>query len=395
MRDLERLLKMIVKKNPSTAKDSLPESYATDDLELLEMQKQLGNQWTLGILEQQEKEEKKKDEELTRHLATPIKENKKQQDKPLRQFIPRHGDVKKEDFPKKMSELVLPKGIVHVGCELDKKKLVLVTEEKRDDQKKEPLRSEQKSVYKNRPQKRDEGSQDQIAQDWKKGSVAIVDNLNKKSSRILGAVKKQVESEENSGNLAEVFPFLAQKKEETEKQQLLREKSQFNPLFGKEGGSNKASRKAELEKKIAKKNELAEKKKFKEGELSKKLTKDLEKVKKAPQKLSQDDFFGLLWKKRRREAEGKGPDWSYAWLGTEQEQKEKQKVKQRKKKTKKGWGLLGAALAIKKTKDKPRKKKRESGRKRGWGWVAGLLGRQSNKSRKKKKASRKKKGGTA
>lgn len=263
-------------------------------LEILTMQQKMGNNLTARLLECQE------DDELSTNLSLPIKEKKEDGSRPLTQLRPRHGAPEKEEYPQKIGELATKTGIAHVGILKKEKQVVLVTEEKRDDQKKEPLHNQQKGVYRDSARKKSEGSQLQLSQDWEKGAVAIIDNADKKAGKILGATRKSMEKAADSGNLKNVFPCLDQKKEEREKDLLQQQCGGLNRVGSTGDDKGRDGDKKKFNQKISKKNTISTQKKTQERELGRKLGETLQMVKELPQQLRNEDFYDLIWQKRRK-----------------------------------------------------------------------------------------------
>jgi len=339
-----------------------PESVVShESQEILKLQKQMGNRWTAGMLEHQEqkqelKQEQEKqeqeDKKLIQHLSLPIKEKytaekkepkiedhqKNQKEnvaqpwfsrplnrsaQPLKQFPPRHGAVKREEYPLKLGELTLPTGVTHLGSgsinkrsksrdsssqntEKDNKRklrTVLVTEERREDHQKKPIRNEEKKVYRSNSQTKRSGSQVQYAHDWQNGAVAITDDLDKSTGKLLRTTKKQITKSPKSGNIKKVLPCLDQEKETKEKEQLQLTRSKLNLSDQASRHSRHYQEKTKIDRTIDRKNRIVAKKKNKESELSKKIDTGLKHIKAAKSKLSDDDFFGLLWQKRRKKTE--------------------------------------------------------------------------------------------
>jgi len=296
LREIGELLKKITKESNFKANNSAMsmDMAINDQLELLIMQKKYGNSLTAMMLDYQE------DDELISKLALPIREEKEH----IGQAMKQYENTDNGGQPESLGQLILPTGLIHLGCDKKEEQLILVTEESREDKRAEPLHNYQKKVYRNKPIEKSENSQIGISQNWQDGSVAIIDNLNKKPNKVLQTTKKLIDKEEESGNLKKVMPFLNQKKEIEEKKELATARVRLNLTSSPKTEEGEVSRvKAEVEKRIDKKNLIIDKKKSKEIELSKKINYSLNKIRDFPEKLTREDYFNLLINKRRKKME--------------------------------------------------------------------------------------------
>ncbi len=366
-----------------------------DNLEILKMQEKIGNRLTAAILEQ------KADDELIKNLTVSAKEEVKEKGKAMRQLMPCHGNVDNKELPEKILELVFPAGIVHLGYDKREKQVVLVTEESSVDKRKVPLYNSQKVVYKNRPHMKRDGSQFYIAQDWTRGSVAIIDSIDKKMGRILSTFKKMVEREREGkreiGNIKYVLPFLDQNKEVVEIRRLQEIKAQLKISLnrGTEDRGITSRKKAEVDKLISKKNTIAEKKKSREEEFIKKLRIGFKIDKSSSQKTGSNERLLILQQKRRRrrkEEEEKGIGLGAWWLSQEKEQKDKRKKEQEKRQERKQEEKGKKGQQKKDKEEKERRHQEEKSRSR-WGYLAGSwpgVKRKEEEEEKKKEQKKQK-----
>ncbi len=219
-----------------------------------------------------------------------------------------------EDYPEKLGELALSSGLVHIGCHKKDRKIILLSQEIRDDQHKEPLQNSQKIVSNTKPSEARESSQAAISQDLDKGAVAIADSITKKPKKVIETTKRLVAKKEKSGNLKQVMPFLDQGKEKREIKHLQTIKKQLT--------ATDAQQASVIQKKLSNKDIIAEKKKAKEMELSKKIERSLKKLKKDTVQPTSDDFFDLLFTKiRKKSEEEQGSEQDGQWQEGEEEQK--------------------------------------------------------------------------
>lgn len=299
MRDGELLMSKDKESNIKLKDDiKFMENRGKDEQELLLLQQTWGNQHVVMLLDSQE------DDELIKSLSVPMKEKIANKGKAMKQLQPGQS-APQEEYPEKLGELVLPTGLIHVGCDRKNNQVVLVTEENREDQKKEPLHNNQKMVIKNKPGEKDENSQVLLSQNWKNGAVAIIDNLEKKPKKIIQNTKKIVAKEEESGNLKQVLPFLDQDREKKELQQLKKQLDLTNEQQKAAKADKKTAKVKEgVNRSIAKKNIIADKKKSAEMELSNKIEHSLKNIKSASvQAPVKEDYFELLFAKRRKKPE--------------------------------------------------------------------------------------------
>ena len=294
LHEQSELIKEPLKRNKATKDTNVfLKSKNQNELDLLVMQKMVGNQMTAMMIEDQE------DQKQIRDLSAPVKERALKTGSIMKQYETGEPTTDKEEHVEKVGELTMPTGLVHVGCDQQEQELILVTEEKREDNREEPLHNSQKQVNKNKPEYKSEHSLTIQSQNWENGAVAIVDALHKSASRVINTTKKMLKREE-TGNLRQVLPFLDQDKETQEKQHWTIVNEQLKQIGKNQLEQDVQAARSGITNIIDNKNRIIDKKKSKQQEFSKKVDRGLNEARSKPIQLVKDDFLGLIVSIRRK-----------------------------------------------------------------------------------------------
>ncbi|KAB2951958.1 hypothetical protein F9B85_10395 [Heliorestis acidaminivorans] len=280
MHELDKLLKILAKHSRNDSRNDLVhKTNAT--------KKEDPGALLLMLLDDQELEQ---DKQQASELATPIRRRTINQQEP--NYL-----------------LSLPTGQIHIRYDEESHSRKMVTTERREDNKTEPLRSEQQRVHSDKSKQKRYETMKTYSHNWNDGAVATAGPLN--SDKATKIIKRFLKKEEDVGNLRRVAPFLDQKKEEQDGS-LAREVKKEMKLSSR--------LRTKIDQKIHSTDRVIGQKKSKEQEFIQKIkidfqlrqskpeqptsdqTKPIEPTwdERKPRRPSRNDFFDLIIRRRKR-----------------------------------------------------------------------------------------------